>query len=105
MHDYDKLWKNEWKVAAEIGPSYKTKIRIVKKLINKYIQGGNVLDVGCGDGKLWWRLRNKERMNILAIDISDEVVRQARESGLTAVKADITILETLPQKNLTLLLA
>ncbi len=98
MHDYDKLWNNGWKVGGEINPSYKTRIRIVKKLINKYIQGGDILDVGCGKGKLWSSLRNKGRMNILGIDICEEAIRQARESGLVAAKADITVLETLPQK-------
>lgn len=98
MCDYNRLWKNEWTVGTEIGPSIKTRIRIVKKLINKYVQSGSILDIGCGSGRLWSSLRNKGRMNILAIDISGEAVRQARESGLAAMKADVTVLETLPQE-------
>ncbi|MFA6550200.1 MAG: class I SAM-dependent methyltransferase [Candidatus Gracilibacteria bacterium] len=55
-----------------------------------FLKGKNVLDAGCGSGRIIGRLKNLEA-NITAIDISEkmlEIVRK-KNSGVEVVKGDV----------------
>lgn len=53
-------------------------IKALKKVANW--RGKNVLEVGCGDGRLTLRLAGLGAHSILAIDPDAELVREARKS-------------------------
>jgi O-antigen chain-terminating methyltransferase len=52
-----------------------------------FAAGGEVLDIGCGRGEFLALLRESGRRP-LGLDLSDSMLEEARERGLTCVKAD-----------------
>jgi len=46
-----------------------------------------ILEVGCGKGELAQRLQ-QDRHQLLALDVSEEAVRQARDRGVAAQRCD-----------------
>jgi len=53
MTNWDSLWLKEENIQALRGPSFRHKVRIVKRLIRTYAElreGVTILDVACGTG-------------------------------------------------------
>lgn len=73
---YDKLWNEEWKNLHKIGPSVKSRNRILLKLFKKYIKRGSVLDSGCGDGTF---------LEILNINYSDKLKYEGTDISRSAI--------------------
>ncbi len=48
-----------------------------------------VLDLGCGDGKLLYRLQQEKRVNGYGVEISENGVAKCMEKGLYCYQADI----------------
>lgn len=55
----------------------------------KYIDNGNVLDVGCGDGLLI-SLINKRKIKAIGIDFSERAIENAKKKGLYVKLGDAT---------------
>jgi ubiquinone/menaquinone biosynthesis C-methylase UbiE len=71
---YDELWNKEWKVSTEVGPSFKTRSRIIKSLIKKYSnKSKSILDCGCGNGDFLKALE-MEGYKVSGSDFSSESV-------------------------------
>lgn len=87
---YDELWRREWRIASDSGPSARTRFRIINRLLLKYAVKSPVLDVGAGNGALWSSIQRTIDLSISAIDISEEAVNQAVAAGIDAVVDDIT---------------
>jgi|GEM_PF-3214326 SAM-dependent methyltransferase len=61
--DWDHIWKHEKNEVLASGPSTRTRIRLVRRMVRRYARDGqSLLDVGCGVGALveavsrdrWW---------------------------------------------------
>ncbi len=50
QNKYNQLWLKEWGILYKIGPSVRSRNRVLLRLIKKYPMDGVVLDSGCGDG-------------------------------------------------------
>lgn len=70
-----------------------------KKTILKIIEGGSILDIGCGDGLLLEELLKVDKArNVIGLDISDKAIERARtQRGLDCRLFDIT--QKLPFEN------
>ncbi|MFH1381322.1 MAG: class I SAM-dependent methyltransferase [Chloroflexota bacterium] len=66
-----------------IMPEYKY---FVRKILNRGIRGGRVLDIGTGSGRLAIELAKRKSCDfeIIALDISENMVRQARANARQA---------------------
>ena len=78
---YNTLWEREWKIIHKIGPSVRSRNRILLRLFKKYIQNGSVLDSGCGDGTFLELLNREygEKLEYDASDFSDAALKLTRE--------------------------
>jgi 2-polyprenyl-3-methyl-5-hydroxy-6-metoxy-1,4-benzoquinol methylase len=99
---YDKLWENEWKSLHKIGPSVRSRYRMLIKLIEKYKCTGPLIDLGGGDGtflfKLYQTFQDKFRYDIA--DISTRALNSARKYHFIDNFYEINLLEekSLPTK-------
>ena len=80
---YDTLRKRDWVSVTDIGPSARSRYRIIRRLLKRYRrqrhrQGLRVLDCGCGTGSLMKLLRNSGYI-ISGSDFSAEAVRIAKQ--------------------------
>lgn len=78
-----------------------TESRVIHELVD--FSGTDVLEVGCGDGRLTWRYAD-QAASVLAMDTSEEKIEQARAAIPTSVRskvrfvtADITEVELSPE--------
>ena len=99
---YDKLWNEEWKNLHKIGPSVRSRNRILLKFFKKYIKQGKVLDSGCGDGTFLDILNNNysNRLDYEGTDISKSAINLTKKFDFVN-KTYITDLEkinTFPKK-------
>jgi ubiquinone/menaquinone biosynthesis C-methylase UbiE len=94
---YDKLWVNEWNISTDIGPSFKTRCRIINKFIKKYgSKNSLILDCGCGNGDFLSSLENEGYM-VSGSDFSEESVKQTKSKIKGEVfKMDLT--KNIPNK-------
>ncbi len=83
-------------MAVRLDPE-EAETRVVHELID--FGGRDVLEIGCGDGRLTWRYAH-EAASVLAIDPKESEVAAARESTPDSLKsivsfqvADITSIE------------
>ncbi len=99
---YDQLWKEQWDLATESGPSCRTRFRLMYELFEKYNLQGDVLDVGCGDGNFLARVARLggRKNNLYGFDISKEAVRLAKKRKFISqiFVGDLLMPETLPKK-------
>lgn len=74
---YNDLWKNEWHDLHKIGPSVRTRNRILIKFFRKYVHQGKILDAGCGDGSLLIELHKiyQNDLDYEAGDISNNALQ------------------------------
>ncbi|WP_123806970.1 homoserine O-acetyltransferase MetX [Sedimentisphaera salicampi] len=56
---------------------------------NRFVESGDVLDLGCGEGELLARLRDVNKCDVLGIDIDTESIGSCLKKGVPAVWADI----------------
>ncbi|HWL50110.1 MAG TPA: class I SAM-dependent methyltransferase [Acidimicrobiia bacterium] len=77
-----------------------TEIKVIHELVD--FSDADVLEVGCGDGRLTWRYA-EEAATVLAIDMNGEKIKRAAEaippslrSKLNFVVADIAGVELSP---------
>jgi ubiquinone/menaquinone biosynthesis C-methylase UbiE len=77
-----------------------TEISVIHELVD--FSGADVLEVGCGDGRLTWRY-GEEAATVLAMDMNGEKIERATEatpaslrSKLNFVVADIAKVELSP---------
>ena len=77
-----------------------TETTVIHELVN--FSGADVLEVGCGDGRLTWRYA-EEAATVLAMDMNGEKIERAREaipaslrSKTSFVVADIGRVELSP---------
>ncbi len=102
QNKYNGLWQKEWSVLHKIGPSVRSRNRILLKLIKKYIQRGTLLDSGCGDGTFFEILYReyREKLNYEGADISNIAIERVKE--LSFVKntyiVDLEDKKSLPNK-------
>ncbi len=79
--DYQRYW--EWR-GRTIG--LPNRVFIFGRWISP---GARVLEVGCGDGALAEYLAKVHRCRVLAVDISTQAVRLARQRGVEAYQRDV----------------
>jgi SAM-dependent methyltransferase len=105
MKDYDKLWDNEWKSLHKIGPSVRTRNRILLRLFKKYIKRGSVLDSGCGDGTFLEILNEKYNNKLIyeGTDISKSALKLTKEFSFVKKTyiTDVEEIKTFPKKEYT----
>jgi methionine biosynthesis protein MetW len=91
--DYDQYWsKRRSGTQAVLSRWQKHRADIILEMIGS---GSSVMDLGCGDGAVLKYLREKGGIEGVGVDISDKVLAQAKEIGITAIKKDITDLNGL----------
>lgn len=102
---YDMLWDKEWKDLHKIGPSARSRNRILLRLFKKYIKNGSVLDSGCGDCTFLDELHNCYRNTLRydASDVSNKALKLASKFEFLdgTYQSDVTQFETLPKKKYT----
>jgi SAM-dependent methyltransferase len=99
---YERLWENEWRDLHKIGPSVRTRNRILLRYFLKFIQSGTVFDSGCGDGNLLILLHKHYKRNLVyhAGDISETATAAIRELDFIqeASIIDVANAASLPKK-------
>jgi SAM-dependent methyltransferase len=80
---YEQLWGNEWQDLHKIGPSVRTRNRILLRYFKKYLTRGSVLDTGCGDGNLLRILHQfyQNKITCHAGDISETAIAAVDKLG------------------------
>ncbi len=76
---------------------YLTRFNKVIKLLNP-VTGDKILDVGCGSG-FYVRYLLKKKVQVTAVDISDEYIKQAKKYAGSKAKYVVTDARKLPFKN------
>ncbi len=102
---YNRLWEKEWRFLHNVGPSVRSRHRILLKFFHKYLQEGLILDSGCGDG-IFLRLLYKDygnRLQYEGADISDVAINRVRQMRFVqaAYIIDLEKIELFPQKKYT----
>lgn len=96
---YDQLWLKEWGYCASIGPSTRSRERIIIRLMKKFAMKGDLLDVGCGIGTLLSQIPVKTGITeISGCDFSQEAIEIAERAGFNVFVADLTDINTFPPK-------
>jgi len=92
--DYDHYWRHRNLTARTPLNSFQKKRA---DLVLKYIkENSSVLDVGAGNGRVLLYINgSKPLSNMIAADISRDVLEMARENGMEAIEADVSKLGTL----------
>jgi 2-polyprenyl-3-methyl-5-hydroxy-6-metoxy-1,4-benzoquinol methylase len=102
---YNILWKNEWQNLHKIGPSVRTRNRLLVNYFKKYVPAGIVIDVGCGDGQFLLKLFHSfgDRYEYAAGDISDQALQMVQQHDFIkdACVMDVTRKDTMPDKTYT----
>lgn len=67
-------------------------------------EGSSVLELGCGNGRLGYILKNKKNINYCGVDVSETAVAQAKKIGIEAYVCDLNnfndpILKTLEKRH------
>jgi len=76
---YDKLRREEWKEAADYGPSTRSRYRILLNLVKQYTSVDNsILDCGCGTGNFLNLLVQQGFKNLSGSDFSAEALALSR---------------------------
>lgn len=103
--DYNKVWKDDWKDITSYGPSYKTRYRIIRTLMEMFeFDKEEVLDVGCGDGAFLKSLRKSyPNLSLNGFDISDEIVSKNMDN-IHLSTGDLTKDETIPNKKFDIII-
>jgi SAM-dependent methyltransferase len=106
---YNTLWKNEWQNLHKIGPSVRTRNRILLKYFKKYLAAGTVIDVGCGDGQFLLKLFLSfgDRYSYSGGDISDEALQMVLQYDFIkdVCVLDVTNKDTMPNKTYSAVIA
>jgi ubiquinone/menaquinone biosynthesis C-methylase UbiE len=103
--DYDAVWKEEWKDITSYGPSYRTRYRLIRKMMKKYsLNKGDLLDAGCGDGTLLVSLKKEwPSLTLFGFDISQGVI-QKNKQAIQLTVGDLTQEKTLPKKKFAIII-
>lgn len=89
---YDNLWNKEWKDLAAIGPSCRTRYRLMMKLFKKHNLHGKILDIGCGSGDFLGLLQKDARNTLYGMDVSTAALELAKQRSFikTTFVGDLT---------------
>ncbi|MCD4674147.1 MAG: class I SAM-dependent methyltransferase [Anaerolineaceae bacterium] len=102
---YEQLWDNEWHDLHKIGPSVRTRNRILLRYFKKFIQNGSIFDSGCGDGSFLLILNKhyQEKLTYHAGDISETAIAAVDKLDFVQKTSimDIENKNTLPQETFT----
>jgi 2-polyprenyl-3-methyl-5-hydroxy-6-metoxy-1,4-benzoquinol methylase len=103
--DYDRVWKEDWKDITSYGPSYRTRYRLIKKLMKKYeLTKGDLLDAGCGDGTLLVSLQKLwPELKLYGFDISRSIIQKNKDK-ISLTIGDLTKEKTIPKKKFDIIL-
>lgn len=81
--DYDRFW-------AERGFEMRSKLLEREQIFFDWIsEESKVLELGCGNSRLLWELKNKKRCQVLAMDISALAIQGLLKEGINAKVANI----------------
>jgi SAM-dependent methyltransferase len=87
---YDNLRLNEWKELDSVGPSSRSRYRIICHLIRKYRFMDNLLDVGCGSGVLLSYIKHKNLFqDVWGSDFSQKSIDLAKSLHFKVFRADL----------------
>jgi len=64
-----------------------SEVSVIHRLVD--FSGTNVLEVGCGDGRLTWRYA-EEAGSVLALDPNDEKIERAKEAVPVSLRSKIS---------------
>ncbi len=67
---YDTLWNKEWRGLPSIGPSCRTRYRLMLRLFERHGLHGKILDIGCGSGDFLGLLKADRRNTLYGMDVS-----------------------------------
>jgi ubiquinone/menaquinone biosynthesis C-methylase UbiE len=81
-----KCLKKETSMSVSLDPE-EMETRTIHALID--CTGTDVLDVGCGDGRLTWRFAERTH-SVLGIDPSDEAITMAKASTPAGLRGKVT---------------
>lgn len=102
---YEELWENEWQYLHKIGPSVRSRNRILLNQFKKHITNGSVFDTGCGDGSFLSTLHKyyQEELIYHAGDISETAMTSVKKMGFvnSTMIIDIENHTSLPQRTFT----
>jgi len=82
--DYDEYWRERHRKRMDIKPRFLIFAEVIEP-------GASVLDIGCGDGTNLAFLVKQRSVQARGLDLSEEAVRLAREKGIEAAIADVTL--------------
>lgn len=76
MSEWDRLWHLPENREFDIGPSWRSKLRQVRRLVDDLDVSGRLLDVACGTGRLLkeWE---KSATDLVGVDASGEALKAA----------------------------
>jgi SAM-dependent methyltransferase len=84
--DWDEVWKRDLGNVLSLGPSTRSRQRVMRTLLRRYGRaGGSLLDVGCGTGALLREAESLGRFGALkGVDVSEAALGEARVNCPTA---------------------
>lgn len=79
--NYNQLHENIWSKTTKLGPTARSRYRLLTALIQKYQPRPPIIDVGCGSGELLAQI-NKfyPAKNLFGFDISSKAIKLAKKN-------------------------
>lgn len=104
---YDTLWSEEWKDLPSVGPSCRTRYRIMLNLFKKNDLHGKILDIGCGSGDFLGMLKFDSRNSLFGMDVSAAALTIAKQKDFVqnTFVGDLTKKEDIPQESFDVIVA
>jgi len=82
---WDKAWKeNRWAYLP---------VHILRRVFTGTPENSSVLEIGCGDGTLLSRLKNRKNCQVYGIDISPFALEECKRKGVPAIMKDVENLD------------
>ncbi len=96
---YNTLWSKEWRGLPSIGPSCRTRYRLMLQLFKKHDLHGKILDIGCGSGDFLGLLKADRRNTLCGMDVSSAALAIASHKGFVHKMfiGDLTKREDIPK--------
>ncbi|MFA6525928.1 MAG: radical SAM protein [Candidatus Buchananbacteria bacterium] len=81
--DYDGYWRER---------GFKTRSKLMERegvFMDWIKSGSHVLDLGCGNSRLPYELKNSKKCQVSGLDVSDLVIDGLKQSGIDGIRANI----------------